>query len=49
MGFSFVVLIEIHPSTCAISHSCQEDMRLRDLKTFSKKVAQPLDTFGNVF
>ena len=48
MGFSFVVLIEIHHSTCAISHSCQEDMRFKDLKTFLKKVAQPLDTFDNV-
>lgn len=34
----------MHRSTCAISHSCQEDMRSRDLK----KVAQPLDTFDNV-
>ena len=43
-----MVLISIHPSTCAISHSCQEDMRLKDLKTFLKKVAQPLDMIVNV-
>lgn len=44
-----MVLIEIHHSICVISHSCQEDMRSRDLKNFLlKKVEQPLDTFDNV-
>ena len=44
-----MVLIEIHPSHCAISHSCQEDMRSKDLKNFfSKKVKLTLDIFDIV-
>ena len=37
MGFSFVVLIEIHPFSLCYTRICQEDMRLKDLKTFSQK------------
>ena len=44
-----MVLIEIHHYTCAISHSCQEDMRLKDLKNFfSKKVELTLDNVVDV-
>lgn len=42
------MLIQVHHSTCDISHSCQEVKRLKDLKTFSKKVKLTLDTFDNV-
>ena len=37
MGFSFVVLIEIHPFHLCYTRLCQEDMRLKDLKNFFSK------------
>lgn len=49
MGFSFVVLIQMHPPHLCYTRLCQEDMRLKDLKTFSQKKSYiDLDMIVNV-